>query len=197
MKLPLSKIEKAAYTKEDCSQLAGVYFDGTYFLASDGFIAARVEAELHPGDEELKSGLIGHDAVKGIRKSKRNILPGEIEPMSFPAQYIHEQLVDVPAEAPIIVLDAALLYNLANAICTPHRDKRLLVGLYLPLPYGKPVIIKAVGSEDAGIGLLMEHHNDASCNLRDALDKLRKVLVEGDPIDSALRAKLRHALVEG
>jgi hypothetical protein len=191
--LPRSKIEKAAYVKDDRPVLGGVYLDtGGCFMASNGLIAAKVPVE--SVDEGLESGLIPLASVKAIRKAKRDIMPDEVAPAGkFPSGYIHDQLLDVPAEAPIIVLDAAQLYKLAQAICT--SSSHLCIGLYLPRRYRKSVMVKEMGGE--GIGLLMEMNAEASCNLRVALDELRGVLVDGDPINGALRAKLRKALVEG
>lgn len=202
MKLPNSKIEKAAAIGLNRPFLEGVYVDteSECAFASDGFIAARVPIELSEGDD---GGLVDLSNVKAIRKARnRDILPCEIdESAKFPVGYIQEQLLDIPTEAPIIVLDAAKLYNLAQAICEPSRTKHLFVGLYLPKKHG-PIIVKALDPYSGdrgtgGTGLIIEVRNNMSYNLRLALDELRQVLVDGDPVDSKLRAQLRHALVEG
>lgn len=144
MKVPNTKFEKCAATKADVRYYLRepwLDVDGKRLLATDGHVLAVIPVEV---DDDDTTGTVPMDAVKAVRKvSKKGgeLLLETAHANAYGVRYPREECKypDVdrilePANngkgTPDIVVDAKLLYDLAQALIECKTTEPALVRLY-------------------------------------------------------------------
>jgi hypothetical protein len=208
------KIEKACASAGEYARpsLEVVHLDveNERVVASNGLILAQAPVEVGDGDV---SGPLPMDAIKRARRLAGHGLVAEAETVSVPlrdgsADFDRPKVKhDIPSQAdtifrdpnpPFVVLDAWLLYRLAQAISEPLGDN-LPVKLHLPSRLDGENALVVTPLEGEGKGMIMPHNAEGTNRpggFEEALIRLREALA-GDEDLNKLKPCLRRVMGVG
>jgi hypothetical protein len=214
MILPREKIEKACASGEHARpSLEVVHLDveNKRVVASNGLILAQVPVEVGDGDV---SGPLPMDAIKLSRRDvgprilrtedEKIIVVSDKGRVHFDRPKVKH---DIPSKAdkifrdpnpPFVVLDAWLLYRLAQAISEPLGDN-LPVKLHLPsrLDGENALVVTPLEGEGKGMIMPYQHHEtNQPGGFEEALIRLREALA-GDEDLNKLKPRLRRVMGVG
>lgn len=170
MKIPASKIELASSQETSRYTLQAVKLDiqTQQLIATDGHILAAVSAEVSPEDH---SGLISLDTMKALRGLQKQAKYAEVpvqmngkvsaEWMGVKIEHNYaegtfpnyERIKPKMEGSPTIILDAAMLSRLAQALSAEATPKKAVVSLWIKDAYSA-VGVK-VSSDKGAWGAIM------------------------------------------